>query len=277
MPDATAEDDELLSFTGERLHAGAALFGVDLLRHRAAYREAIRIARERGARRVLELGSGTGYGTAEMARALSQDASVDSRVLGVDRVAPLGAARESGACFVRGDLNAPPLALAGFGVVLSFQVVEHLPAPGAWLDLLADSLAPGGVALVTTPNAAFSDGENPFHVREYTAPELETLLRARFAEVEMRGVSARGEALAYHEARLARIRRIVRIDPLGLRRHLPRALVERLFARLAVVVRRGIAAEATLPKVDLDDFPIEAAHPRSLDLLAICRQPRPRG
>ena len=56
-----------MSFTGERLHEGDALFGVDLLRHRAPYAHAIGLA---GRGRVLDLGCGGGYGTAELAGAL---------------------------------------------------------------------------------------------------------------------------------------------------------------------------------------------------------------
>lgn len=260
--------DAELTFTGERLHADDALFGLDLLRHRAAYHETIRIAQAQGAASVLELGSGTGYGTTELAEALD-------RVVGLDRVAPLASARGAGARFVRADLAALPLAAARFDLVVSFQVIEHLEDPGVLVDAMARLVRPDGSVLVSTPNAAFSDGENPYHVREYRAEELTALLRRRFAEVEMHGVSARGEALAYHEARLARIRRIVALDPLGLRRVLPRAPIEWLFARLAVVVRRSVRADDRLAAVDLGDFPIEPAHPRSLDLFAICRRPRP--
>jgi len=39
-------------------------------------------------------------------------------------------------------------------------------------------------------------------------------------------------------------------------------------------VRRGIQQGSGLPDVTLDDFPIEPAHDRSLDLLAVCRRPR---
>ena len=258
-----------VTFTGERLHDDDALFGVDLLRHQAAYHEAIRLAREGGARRLLEMGSGTGYGAAELARALPF-------VVAIDRVAPLATGRRSPACFVRADLTAMPIRSQGFDMVVSFQVIEHLERPQAYLEALAGCLAPHGVALLTTPNRATSEGENPFHVHEYESAELQSLLEAYFEDVEMRGVSMRGEALHYHEARLARIRRIVRLDPLGLRRHLPRPLLEWLFARLARVVRRGIATSKRPPRVALDDFPIEPAHPDSLDLLAVCRHPRRR-
>ena len=159
--------DSTLTFTGERLHADDALFGIDLLRHRAAYREAIRRARAIGARRILELGSGTGYGTRELAEALGHEGQAPMQVVGLDRVAPLADARHGAARFLRGDLARVPLGPTRFDLAISFQVVEHLEDPAPWLDALADSLVPEGQALVTTPNAAFSDGENPFHVKEY--------------------------------------------------------------------------------------------------------------
>jgi len=254
------------SFTGERLHDGETLFGLDLLRHRAAYREAGRIARRMSAHRLLELGSGDGYGAAE----LSEDFP---GLVAVDRVAPSATSRRRGARFVRADVAALPLAARRFDLALSFQVIEHLPEPRTYLEALAEAIADDGAVLVSTPNANFSDGENPFHVREYGAEALTTLLSRHFGSIEMWGVSAREEALVYHEARLARIRSIVRLDPLGLRRRLPRPLVEWLFARAAIVLRQWIGAKSSLPRVQLGDFPVEPAHPRSLDLFAICRDP----
>lgn len=258
-----------LTFTGERLHDGDALFRVDLARHRAAYHEAIRRGLEEKAHWILEMGSGTGYGTAELAEALP-------RVVAIDRVSPIAPSENRRAHFIRANLEAMPLREARFDLIVSFQVIEHLVDPSAYLDALSRHLSPGGSVLVTTPNARFSDGENPFHVREYNSDELQALLATRFESVEMLGVSARGEALKYHEERLSRIRRIIRLDPLKLRRRIPRPLVEWLFARLAVLVRRGIAGNEGLLPVDVEDFPIEPAHDQSLDLLAVCRRPRER-
>ncbi len=261
---------EALTFTGERLHGENALFGVDLVRHRAAYAYAISQARSHGAERVLEVGSGTGYGTAELA-----EAGLD--VFAVDRVSPDRDARHPRVGFVRADAGSIPLADDAFDLVVSFQVIEHLEDPTRYAASIARMTKPGGFALITTPNLAQSDRENPFHVREYMADELADLLGAHFEEVEMLGVSATPEPMAYYDERLERIRRIVRIDPLGLRRRLPRGLIDRLFAMFAVVVRRGIAEGSGLPEVTLDDFPIVPADDRVLDLLAVCRRPRHGG
>ena len=254
------------SFTGERLHEDAPLFGVDLLRHRAAYREAARVAREARARRLLELGSGAGYGAVELATDFPG-------LVAIDRIDPSAANRGQGPRFLRADVAALPLARGCFDLALSFQVIEHLTEPHTYLEALSAAIVEDGVVLISTPNADFSDGENPFHVKEYTAAELAALLAPHFGSVEIQGVSARGEALFYHEARLERIRHVMRLDPLGLRHRLPRFLIEWLFARAAVALRRWIGASSSLPRIQIEDFPIEPAHDRSLDLFAVCRAP----
>ena len=255
-----------LLFTGERLHEGSALFGVDLVRHRAAYAHAIEVARRADAQRVLDLGCGTGYGTAELAEALAA-------VFAIDRISPDADARHPRAHFVRADAAGIPLRAASFDMVVSFQVIEHLEDPAPYLETIAGLLAPGGTALISTPNLLQSDGENPFHVREYAPGELRALCETRFGEVDMLGVTASPEPMAYYAARLRRIRSIVRIDPLGLRRVLPRRLIDWLFATLAVVVRRGIQKSDGLPQVDLSDFPVVPARDDCLDLVAVCRAP----
>ena len=250
-------------FTGERLHAGDPLFALDLARHEAAYE----IAKGHLAGgRVLDLGCGSGYGAAALA-------GRGARVVALDRVPPDAASRKSGARFVRADLEAVPLAPRAFELVASFQVIEHLLDPGPYLDAIARCLAPGGTAILTTPNLLRSDGVNPYHVHEYRAEELGRLLRTRFAAVEVQGIGASEPVDRALAARSRRIRRIVRLDPLRLRDRLPRALVLRLFALFAILVRRRAHAGEGVPAVTWRDFPVGPADERCLDLLALCREP----
>jgi SAM-dependent methyltransferase len=256
-----------LLFTGERLHEGNQLFSVDLVRHRAAYAYAIEQARSGPGSRILDLGCGTGYGTADLAKA-----NLD--VVAIDRISPDPRARHADVRYLRADADQIPVVADAFDIVVSFQVIEHLADPTAYLKSIAHMTRPGGVALITTPNLATSDRENPFHIHEYEADELTRLLEGYFDDVEMLGVTASPEPMAYYDERLRRIRRIVRIDPLGLRRRLPRTLIDWLFGRFAVIVRRGIQQNDGLPDVTVADFPIVPADDRCLDLMAVCRRPK---
>lgn len=249
------------TFTGERLHDDDPRFGVDLARHRAAYE----LAARRAAARILDLGCGSGYGAASLARR-------PGLVVGVDRVPPDRTSR-GGVHFVRADLGALPLRPGGFDLVVSFQVIEHLVDPGPYLDAIAGVLAPGGTALLTTPNVLMSDGVNPYHVHEYTADELASLLRRHFEEVEMQGIGATDTVRRHLEARSRRIRHIMRLDPLRLRDRLPRPLIEWLFARFAVLVRRRSSDDDAVDQIDWRDFPVGPADAHCLDLLATCRHP----
>jgi SAM-dependent methyltransferase len=252
-------------FTGERLHDDLPLFSVDLARHRAAYEFA---AKRFAGARVLDLGCGSGSGTALLARA-------GARVLGVDRVAPDPESRRSGASFCRAEIAALPFRARRFDAVVSFQVIEHLVDPAPYLRAIGELLADRGTALVSTPNRQLSDGVNPYHVREYLGAELREVLAPHFAEVELLGVGMSGPVRAYLAARSRRIQRVMRLDPLRLRDRLPRAWVEALFALGARMVRRATARVEGAPDATWRDFPIgRADDAASLDWLAVCRSPR---
>ncbi len=251
-------------FTGERLHEGDALFGVDLARHHAAYEFA---KAHMGEGPVLDLGSGSGYGTASLAGA-------GPTVFGVDRIEPDAKNRGTGAHFLRADISALPLVERRFRLVASFQVIEHLEDPSPYLHAISRFVREDGLAILTTPNLLMSDGVNPFHVREYRGDELAELLAPHFHEVDVRGVGMSPPIRQYMAERSQRIQRIMRLDPLRLRDRLPRGLIEKLFAAGALLVRRQSAGPDGTPEATPEDFPIEALRDDAIDLLAVCRRPR---
>jgi SAM-dependent methyltransferase len=252
-------------FTGERLHSGDGLFAVDLARHRAAYRWALE---RRPQALLLDVGCGSGHGVALLAAA-------GLRAVGVDLAFPDRVSRVAPAMFVRGAIGALPFASRSFERIASFQVLEHLEAPERFVMELARILDAHGELLITTPNQLTSDGLNPYHVHEYTGDELERLLAPHFEELQVLGVGASDRAQPYYDQRLATLRKVERLDVVGLHRRLPRGLRLWLFARAAVAMRLLLRRRgAVVPGVDESDFPIGPLDERALDLVAVCRSPR---
>jgi SAM-dependent methyltransferase len=133
-------------------------------------------------KRVIDVGCGIGYGS----HLLASNGAVS--VLGVDLSAE--AIAEASARYQRENLrfvqgDAERLADISHEwtsqpqVVVSFENLEHLHDPSAFLSSASKILAgTGGVLVLSTPNAAReSDGsQNPYHMNEFTREELQGLL-----------------------------------------------------------------------------------------------------
>jgi len=169
-----------MAFTGERLTSEYG--GQTQIEHLHRYL----LAREwcRG-KDVLDVASGEGYGTALLAQ-------VARNVVGVE-ISPEAVAHATGAYradnlrFVAGDARMLPCPDAAFDVVTSFETIEHFAEQDRFLDEIRRVLRPGGQLIISTPDRDnYSPAEspaNPYHVRELTPAEFDTLLRSRFAEV----------------------------------------------------------------------------------------------
>jgi len=248
-----------VSFTGERLPGESDDFAVDRERHLAAYR----FARTHAAgRRVLDAGCGEGYGAALLAE-------VAAGVVAVDRpeAVQVAAARHRmpGLAFRAFDLARLEALGERFDLAVSFQVIEHLPDPAGFLAAL---VACSDAQVVTTPNRLMSVSENPYHLREWTAPELLALAAPIVPDARLLGVHGSAGVLAWERARGEQVRRLLAWDPLGLRRLLPATVVQRAFPRLARLVRRRLTGAASA--IGPDDFTIGADRlDTALDLVLV--------
>src|SRR5439155_16010445 len=162
----------------------------------AAYEFALTLAR---GCRVLDAGCGEGWGTARLA-------TVAAAVVGADYSADAIARcrrswRRANLRFDQVDLACLDDSRDRFDLIVSFQVLEHLREPAAFVAGLKIHLAPGGRLLLTTPNRLTSFSENPYHVREYSPAELHALLAAIFPTVRILGMHGNAQVRAFERAR----------------------------------------------------------------------------
>jgi SAM-dependent methyltransferase len=170
----------VLPFTGEQMvpeQAVAHTFWAHIYRYRFA-------ASFVGARSVLDLACGEGYGTASLAQAHAE------WVVGLDLStnACIHARRKYGERFAASRAEVLPFRNNTFGVVVSFETIEHLEAPEVFLDECARVLRPQGVLVISTPNREVyreAVGVNPYHVREYAPDEFLGVIRERFRRVRL--------------------------------------------------------------------------------------------
>ncbi len=89
-----------------------------------------------------------------------------------------------------GDAQAIPLPDRSIDVVVSFETIEHVPDPAAFLRECVRVLTPAGTLIVSSPNRpVYSEdhGANPYHRIEFDEDEFVDLLRTRFGEVQLYG------------------------------------------------------------------------------------------
>ncbi len=194
-----------LEFTGERVVPDAADSAQRslLVIHQAIYTY---IAHHCWGKTVLDIGCGTGHGT----HYLHQSGA--ARVWGVDIAteAVLFATRRypllQSSLLACDALNLP-FAPGRFDVVVAIEVLEHVVSDGAFLQTVRQVLQPQGTCIISTPNRLVHSPTsvtplNPFHFREYTADELQSLLQQVFRHVTILAIMIRQREflIRYHHS-----------------------------------------------------------------------------
>ena len=140
--------------------------------------------------RVLDLGSGEGYGAALLAGSAAKVMGIDIDEASVEH-SRLHYAGDNLAFEVASATDLDPFPEASFDVVVAFEVIEHLTDQEKVLSEVARVLTPTGVLIISTPDRiAYSEetgNSNPFHERELTQEEFTDLLGRHFDSLALFG------------------------------------------------------------------------------------------
>ena len=217
--------------------------------------------------KVLEIGTGMGYGIEVVAPKASHFTTID-KSQAYEATLPANAEFR--------QMEVPPLGFADeqFDYVISFQVIEHIKRDHDFVREVSRVLRPGGQFIVSTPNAPMSLTRNPWHVREYTAQQLLDLLKGQFTKVECLGVSGNGKVMEYYEQNRKGVERITRFDILDLQHRLPRWMLQIPYDILNRINRRRLLEQNTdlTCSITMQDYSIGEVNDQCFDLFYIAHK-----
>ncbi|MFI3317710.1 MAG: class I SAM-dependent methyltransferase [Rikenellaceae bacterium] len=215
--------------------------------------------------KVLEIGTGSGYGVEILAPKAESFTTVDKF---------LPSTRLEGVDYIEACVPPLPFKDGSFDCVVSFQVIEHIKDDRTFVSEIKRVLRPGGVAIISTPNIALSLTRNPWHVREYSSAEFTNLLAPLFKTVEILGVSGNDKIMAYYEQNRLGVARFKRFDLFDLEHRLPRWILQIPYDILNRINRRKLLSENQnlTSSITMDDYSVSGQTISAFDLFAIARR-----
>ena len=215
--------------------------------------------------KVLEIGTGSGYGVEIISGVANEFVTVDKFDTKLDF------SQYPNVKFMQ--QNVPPLAFDPntFDSAITFQVVEHIQDDHTFIREIHRVLKPGGKLVITTPNIKMSITRNPWHIREYTVEQFRQLLGKYFSAVEAKGVYGNEKSDAYYENNKKSVQKILRWDILKMNRWLPRQVLQVPYDIMNKRNRKKLMNQDTnlANSFTHDDFSVKKADDACFDLFFI--------
>jgi SAM-dependent methyltransferase len=213
---------------------------------------------------LIELGSGEGYGIEILSPLVSHYMAIDK----FESTLPAANHVEFRKILLPSLIGIKD---NSYDYAVSFQVIEHIKDDKMFLKEISRVLKPGGKLILSTPNRLMSLTRNPWHIREYSSTELESLMKMYFSMVEMKGVYGNDLIMRYHEQNKVSVKKITRFDILNLQYILPRRLLQIPYDVMNRLNRRKLLSEnsSIVSNITTGDFYTDRATDDCFDLFAI--------
>ena len=163
-------------------------------------------------RRVLDFGCGTGYGAHRIASECADIVGVDISDSAIAFAREKYRADNLDFRQIKSVEDAPlPFPDGSFDVVLSFQVIEHVPDADRYLSEVRRVLAADGMLIVATPDRStrLLPGQRPwnrYHLIEYRPADFADVMSRHFDGVEMLGMGGDEVVIGREIARSRRLK-----------------------------------------------------------------------
>jgi len=232
-----------------------------------AYLEAAKII----SGRVLEIGTGNGYGIEVIAPLTDQFVTIDKKIPNFLDISYKG----DHVTFLKKTVPK----LTGipdeyFDFVISFQVIEHVKDDRLFLKEISRVLKNTGVLILTTPNKKMSITRNPWHVREYTVSELKKIMSVSFKKINALGVFGNNQIMTYYEQNRESVKKVTRFDIFNFQYILPRQFLLLPYNLLNQMNRTRLLKEnqTLVSSIKHTDYFINDAADHCFDLLFIAEK-----
>ncbi|MFI3289008.1 MAG: class I SAM-dependent methyltransferase [Rikenellaceae bacterium] len=226
-------------------------------------------AAERVSGRVLEIGTGSGYGVDIIAPHAMEFVTMDKFLPAIEPdTLPQNVEMVSAV--------APklPFTDSSFDYVISFQVIEHIEDDSEFVSEIYRVLRDGGKAIISTPNRPISITRNPWHVREYSSGEFSTLLGAKFNDVSPYGVVGNDVVMEYYKKNRESVERITRFDIFDLQHRLPCWILRIPYDILNRLNRNRLLNEnqSLTSSIKMEDYSVTEHLDNAFDLIYIAQK-----
>lgn len=217
---------------------------------------------------LLEIGCGEGRGISLLKDKCTSYTAIDKIAAVLDKLKQ----EHAGVTFIQD--NIPPMHKVEdnlYDVIISFQVIEHIKDDKLFLEEIFRALKPGGKALLTTPNIKKTLTRNPWHIREYTADQLEKLAGSIFSKVEMKGITGNDKVMEYYEMNRKSVQKITRFDLFNLQYRLPAPLLRIPYDILNRLNRNKLKGsnDSLVNTIKHEDYVLTDQADEALDLFCI--------